>query len=91
MEYLQASKIVKIFDVSTSERVHKGTVSEVVVRHKDRLCRYGLEIVEWIFQKAGTRLVVLSRPQDQVINDTNELADDLLSIVNVFFVFQFAP
>ena len=24
------------------ERVHKGTVSEVVVRHKDRLCRYGL-------------------------------------------------
>ena len=25
------------------ERVYRGSVDEVVVRHKDRLCRYGLD------------------------------------------------
>ena len=64
------------------ERVHKGTVSEVVVRHKDRLCRYGLELLEFIFKKAGTKLVVLS--QEQEATSTKELADDLLAITTVF-------
>ena len=64
------------------ERVHSGTVSEVVVRHKDRLCRYGLELLEWIFKKAGTKLVVLSHEQEA--SSTKELADDLLAITTVF-------
>ena len=66
------------------ERVHKGVVDEVVVRHKDRLCRYGLELVEWIMEKAGTRLVVLCTPDDEKDNSTRELADDLLAITTVF-------
>lgn len=36
------------------ERVYEGNVSEVVCSHKDRLCRYGFELVEFIFKKAGT-------------------------------------
>ena len=28
------------------ERVHEGAVDEVVVAHKDRLCRYGIELLE---------------------------------------------
>lgn len=36
------------------ERVYEGNVSEVIVTHKDRLCRYGFELVEFIFKKAGT-------------------------------------
>ena len=63
------------------EQVYSGTVSEVVVRHKDRLCRYGLEILEFIFKKAGTKLVVLSNEQE---TSTKELADDLLAITTVF-------
>ena len=64
------------------EQVHRGTVSEVVVRHKDRLCRYRLELLEWIFKKAGTKLVVLSHEQEA--SSTKELADDLLAITTVF-------
>jgi len=63
------------------EQVYSGTVSEVVVRHKDRLCQYGLEILEFIFKKAGTKLVVLSNEQE---TSTKELADDLLAITTVF-------
>ena len=66
------------------ERVNKGLVEEVVVRHKDRLCRYGLELVEWILEKAGTRLVVLSQSAEQTPDATRELADDLLAITTVF-------
>jgi predicted site-specific integrase-resolvase len=70
------------------ERIHKGQVGEVVVFHKDRLCRFGFELVEWIFTKAGVKLVVLgqdlaSRPDDDA-REQQELAEDLLSIVTVF-------
>jgi predicted site-specific integrase-resolvase len=69
------------------ERVHKGEIGEVVVFHKDRLCRFGFELVEWIFDKAGVKLVVLgqdtaSRPDDDA-REQQELAEDLLSVVTV--------
>lgn len=67
------------------EQVHAGMVQQVVVRHKDRLCRYGLELVEWILAKAGTQLVVLSDATGTCPPDaTRELADDLLAITTVF-------
>jgi putative resolvase len=64
------------------ERVYSGVVSEVVVMHKDRLCRYGLELICFILEKAGTKLVVHGNaaPEDR----TQELADDLLAITTIF-------
>jgi predicted site-specific integrase-resolvase len=65
------------------ERVHEGAVDEVVVTHKDRLCRYGIELLEWLFTKTGTKLVV--HCQDYQESDpSRELADDLLSVCNFF-------
>ena len=65
------------------EQVHSGSISEVCVTHKDRLCRYGFELVEFYFQKAGCRIVVLNK--DAVDKDSStELAEDLLSVVNFF-------
>ncbi len=69
---------------SLLERVYKGEIQEVVVTHKDRLCRFGYELVEWIFQKAGTKIVVLSHSERSTINDSQELAEDLLAITTVF-------
>lgn len=64
------------------ERVHAGGVSEVVVMHKDRLCRYGLELVCFILEKAGTKLVVYGNAEAE--DRTRELADDLLAITTIF-------
>lgn len=64
------------------ERVHAGGVSEVVVMHKDRLCRYGLELVCFILEKAGTKLVVHGNAEAE--DRTRELADDLLAITTIF-------
>jgi putative resolvase len=74
--------------------VYEKTISEVVVFHKDRLCRFGFELVEFIMEKAGTKLLV--HDKIETTTETNEksttkytspeqeLAEDLLSIVTVF-------
>ena len=61
----------------------RGMVQEVVVLHKDRLCRYGIELMESLFDKTGTRFVVHSQSSNGE-NSTQELAEDLLAITNVF-------
>lgn len=65
------------------ERVYHGHVEEVVVTYKDRLCRFGFELIQWLFQKSDTQLVVL-HGSVECVNSTTELAKDLLAITNVF-------
>lgn len=65
------------------DRAFQGDLSEIVVTHKDRLCRFGYELLETIFQKLDVKLVV--HGQDAPREDsTTELSEDLLSIVTVF-------
>jgi putative resolvase len=64
------------------DAVYRGEISEVVVSHRDRLCRFGSDLVEWIFEKHGTRLVLCELEDSK--NHTHELADDLLAITNFF-------
>ncbi len=66
------------------EQVHSGNVKEVVVTYKDRLCRFGSELIEWIFKKSNTKLVVLNEVSEIGELSSKELSDDLLSIVTVF-------
>ena len=68
---------------SLLERVHSGSVGTVVVTYKDRLCRFGLELVEWIFSKHNTKLVVLNQRTENS-DPSSELSEDLLAVVNVF-------
>ena len=68
---------------SLLESVHKGDISTIVVTYRDRLCRFGYELLEWIFKKADVELVVLSKDITQE-DQTKELAEDLLAITTVF-------
>ena len=55
--------------------------------HKDRLCRYGVELIECMLERAGAKLVVLDRDNDGVYaaeGGTAELADDLLAVTTFF-------
>ena len=63
------------------ERVYSSEICEVVVMHRDRLCRYGIEFVQWLFDKKQVRLLVHGQAET---SETRELADDLLAITNVF-------
>lgn len=68
--------------LSLLDRVSSNAVEEIVVLHKDRLCRFGFELVEWICSKHNTSLVV--HDKSGVDCDQRELADDLLAITNYF-------
>jgi predicted site-specific integrase-resolvase len=70
--------------VALLERIHTGGIEEVMVTRKDRLCRFGFELVEWVFEKNGTQLVVLGTDVSAESSEAGELAEDLLSIVTVF-------
>lgn len=57
-----------------------------MVAHRDRLCRFGIELVEQLFRKAGTRLVVHEHAHDVLDHPdrTAELAEDLIAITTAF-------
>ena len=60
----------------------KGAVGEIVVTEKDRLCRFGFELIEGLVQKySHGRIVVLNH---QETSPENELVSDLVSIITVF-------
>ncbi|NCV80035.1 MAG: IS607 family transposase [Actinobacteria bacterium] len=60
----------------------KGNLGEIVVTHKDRLCRFGFELLEAVISKCSNGTIVVldqreTSPQEELIND-------LLSIITVF-------
>jgi len=55
--------------------------------HKDRLCRFGYELIEMVFKKFNVSLIILQSAKDSTTDTQDyqqELAEDLLAVVNVF-------
>jgi predicted site-specific integrase-resolvase len=59
-----------------------GDVEKVAVAHKDRLARFGYEIIEYILGQCGVQL--LCDYEETHKSRESELVDDILSIVTVF-------
>jgi predicted site-specific integrase-resolvase len=58
------------------------TIGEVIIAHRDRLCRFAFELIESIINKAGGTIKVLDNELNK--SSENELAEDLLSIIHIF-------
>ena len=58
-----------------------GNVEEIVVSSKDRLCRFGFELVEWLCLQHNTKLVV--QQSDQKPSE-QEFVYDVLSIIQIY-------
>jgi putative resolvase len=69
-------KLQRILDESI-----KGCVSELVVAHKDRLCRISWDHFHWLFTRLGVNIIIEDREEH---SPESELADDLFSIIHVF-------
>ena len=63
------------------ELAMSGKLKELVVAHRDRLCRFGFELVQWILETNGCKLVVLD---ETIQTQEEELTNDLLSIIHIF-------
>jgi predicted site-specific integrase-resolvase len=59
----------------------QGEVQLLYVAHKDRLCRFGFELVEQIVQWSGGTVIVANA---ETLSPHQELTQDLLSIIHCF-------
>ena len=64
------------------EYAMQRNLGTLVVAHRDRLSRFGFELIKWIVESNGGVLTVLDECSEK--SSEQELAEDLLSIVHVF-------
>lgn len=60
----------------------QGHLESVIVYHKDRLARFAVELIEYIFTVNGTKLIIVNNEAEK--STEQELAEDLLSIVHIY-------
>lgn len=58
------------------------TIGELVIAHKDRLSRFGFELIKFIVDKSGGKLTIIDSEEHK--SSEQELSEDLLSIVQVY-------
>jgi len=59
-----------------------GKLSKLVINYKDRLCRIGFELLEFIFTKYSQTKIIIENESEKNIND--EITNDLIEIVTVY-------
>jgi predicted site-specific integrase-resolvase len=62
-------------------RVLKGDIKVIVVAHKDRLARFGFDLIEWLCETHDCQVVVLN--QDS-LSPHQELVADIIAILHSF-------
>lgn len=62
--------------------IFSESVKQIIVTYRDRLCRFGFELFERIFQEYNVEFVVLM--QEDFSSDTNEFSKDILDVCNFF-------
>jgi putative resolvase len=67
--------------LSILEQASLGNIQEVVVAHRDRLARFGFDLIRWLLEKNGGRILVLD---NLTLSPEKELVTDILSILTVF-------
>lgn len=62
--------------------ISEHKVSTVIIENRDRLVRFGFDLVERMFALEGTRIVVMSEVENKSYEQ--ELTDDLISIIHYY-------
>ena len=66
---------------SLLERLHGGAKLRLVVAHKDRLARFGFDLIRWQVERNGGEIVVLGGNDH---SPEQELTEDILAILHTF-------
>jgi putative resolvase len=64
------------------EEIIEGSIARLVITHKDRLLRFGAELVFAICEAKGVEVVILNKGEDSTFEE--DLASDVLEIITVF-------
>jgi putative resolvase len=60
----------------------QGIIGTIVIAHRDRLCRFGYDLLKSVVTKSGGNIKVLDDHQNK--SSEQELAEDLLSIIHIY-------
>ena len=63
------------------DRINGNEVEKVVILYKDRLARFGFEIIEYLASLHGCEIEIIDNTQK---TEQEELVEDLVQIINVF-------
>ena len=63
------------------DRVLGNTCKLVVIAHKDRLCRFGFDLISWLCARQQTQVLVLNQAN---LSPEREMVEDILAIIHVF-------
>lgn len=66
---------------SLLERAMRGERLKIVVSYRDRLARFGFDLIEWVVQRSGGEILVLNKLDS---SPESELVADLMAVVTVF-------
>ena len=61
--------------------VRQGKVETVVIGHKDRMTRFGFDLIEYMFELNGTNIVIAN---NETLSPQEEMVSDLMSIIDTF-------
>ena len=61
----------------------KGDIGRLVLTHKDRLLRFGSELVFAMCEEFNTEVVIINQSQEE-ISFEQELAEDMIELITVF-------
>ena len=62
----------------------EGKINKIVVAHKDRLCRFGYELIEFIVNKYSNGEIIILENNNKKKDLKEEIVDDMLQIMNIF-------
>jgi putative resolvase len=63
------------------DRVLSNTCKLIIVAHKDRLCRFGFDLISWLCTRQQAKILVLDQKN---LSPEREMVEDILAIVHVF-------
>lgn len=61
----------------------KGEISEVVIAYKDRLTRFGYELIEWLIKENSNGVIKIINNQEET-TPIEEVSKDIIAIMNVY-------
>ena len=61
----------------------KGEIEEIVVAYKDRLTRFGYELIEYVIEKFSNGKIKIENVEEEE-TPQEEIVKDIMSIMNVY-------
>lgn len=69
------------FFLKLIKEINDGKIQSITIAHKDRLCRFGFELIEFLCEENNVKINIIN---DERLSPDQELCQDLTSIIHVF-------